>query len=74
MTTRKAVLRSAPVTARIGVWLGAAVAVCFVAGLFSHFIQHPQPWFFWPTRPVWLYRLTEWWLPLHQVGVRAVTR
>ena len=45
MTTRKAVLRSTPVTARIGVWLGTAVAVCFITGLFSHFIQHRQPWF-----------------------------
>jgi DMSO/TMAO reductase YedYZ molybdopterin-dependent catalytic subunit len=70
MTTRKAVLRSAPVTARIGVWLGAAVVVCFVTGLFSHFIQHPQPWFFWPTRPIWLYRLTQ---GLHVVsGIAAI--
>ncbi len=52
-------LRGTAVTVRVGVWLGAAVAVCFVTGLISHFIQHPQPWFFWPTRPVWLYRLTQ---------------
>ena len=65
-----AVLRSTPVTARVGVWLGAAVAVCFVTGLFSHFIQHPQPWFYWPTRPVWLYRLTQ---GLHVVsGIAAI--
>ena len=37
--------------------LGIAITVCFVTGLISHFIQHPQPWFFWPTRPVWLYRV-----------------
>ena len=68
--TRKAVLRSTPVTARIGVWLGVAVGICFITGLFSHFIQHPQPWFFWPTRPVWLYRLTQ---GLHVVsGVAAI--
>ncbi|BBY27057.1 hypothetical protein GCM10023114_51890 [Mycolicibacterium sediminis] len=30
-----------------------------VTGLVSHFIQHPQPWFWWPTRPVWLYRVTQ---------------
>ena len=52
-------LRGPAVTARVGTALGIAVAVCFVTGLISHFIQHPQPWFFWPTRPVWLYRATQ---------------
>lgn len=52
-------LRGTAVTARVGVALGIAVTVCFVTGLLSHFIQHPQPWFLWPTRPVWLYRLTQ---------------
>lgn len=52
-------LRGTVVTARVGVALGVAVAVCFVTGLLSHFIQHPQPWFIWPTRPVWLYRFTQ---------------
>ncbi|ANE82287.1 molybdopterin-binding protein [Mycobacterium adipatum] len=52
-------LRGTAVTARVGVALGLAVAVCFVTGLLSHFIQHPQPWFAWPTRPVWLYRVTQ---------------
>ena len=47
------------ITARVGVALGVAVAVCFLTGLISHFIQNPQPWFWWPTRPVWLYRLTQ---------------
>lgn len=59
MSARKPVLRSTPVTARVGLLLGVAVTICFVTGLISHFIQHPQPWFFWPTRPVWLYRLTQ---------------
>ena len=64
------VLRGTQVTARVGVWLGVAVAVCFVTGLLSHFIQHPEPWFFWPTRPVWLYRLTQ---GLHVVsGIAAI--
>src|SRR3984893_16798302 len=57
MSTTK--FRGTPVTARVGLALGVAVAVCFVTGLISHFIQHPQPWFFWPTRPVWLYRVTQ---------------
>lgn len=52
-------LRGTAVTARVGAALGVAVAVCFLTGLISHFIQHPQPWFWWPTRPVWLYRLTQ---------------
>ena len=64
------VLRGTAITARVGVALGAAVAICFVTGLISHFIQHPQPWFWWPTRPVWLYRLTQ---GLHVVsGVAAI--
>lgn len=51
--------RGTAVTARVGVALGVAIATCFLTGLISHFIQHPQPWFYWPTRPVWLYRLTQ---------------
>lgn len=63
-------LRGTAVTARVGLWLGVAIAVCFVTGLLSHFIQHPQPWFFWPTRPVWLYRVTQ---GLHVVsGIAAI--
>lgn len=63
-------LRSTAVTARVGTALGIAVAVCFVTGLISHFIQHPQPWFLWPTRPVWLYRLTQ---GLHVIsGIAAI--
>ncbi len=54
-----ATLRGTAVTARVGMALGVAVAVCFLTGLISHFIQHPQPWFWWPTQPVWLYRLTQ---------------
>lgn len=52
-------LRGTAVTARIGLALGVAIAVCFTTGLISHLLQHPQPWFDWPTRPVWLYRLTQ---------------
>lgn len=70
MTRAPAGLRSTAVTARVGVALGIAIAVCFVTGLISHFVQHPQPWFFWPSRPVWLYRLTQ---GLHVVsGIAAI--
>ncbi|MGB0969639.1 MAG: molybdopterin-dependent oxidoreductase [Mycobacterium sp.] len=58
MTTSTS-LRGTAITARVGVALGVTVAICFVTGMISHFIQHPQPWFWWPTRPVWLYRLTQ---------------
>jgi DMSO/TMAO reductase YedYZ molybdopterin-dependent catalytic subunit len=46
-------------TARIGLWLGVAFLTCFVTGLISHAIQHPPSWFFWPSRPVNLYRVTQ---------------
>lgn len=63
-------LRGTAITARVGVALGVAVAVCFVTGLISHFIQHPQSWFYWPTRPVGLYRFTQ---GLHVVsGIAAI--
>lgn len=52
-------LRGSAITTRVGVALGVAITICFLTGLISHFIQHPQPWFFWPTRPVWLYRFTQ---------------
>jgi hypothetical protein len=66
----KVSLRSTAVTARVGTALGVAVAVCFATGLISHFIQHPQPWFFWPTHPVWLYRVTQ---GLHVIsGIAAI--
>ncbi|MCV7016212.1 molybdopterin-dependent oxidoreductase [Mycolicibacterium aichiense] len=69
-TTKATSLRGTAVTARVGVALGVAVAVCFGTGLISHFIQHPQPWFFWPTRPVWLYQLTQ---GLHVIsGIAAI--
>lgn len=51
--------RDPAITARVGAVLGVAIAVCLVTGLISHLIQHPQPWFDWPTRPVWLYRFTQ---------------
>lgn len=68
--TTKASLRGTAVTARVGVALGVAVAICFATGLISHFVQHPQPWFFWPTRPVWLYQMTQ---GLHVIsGIAAI--
>lgn len=63
-------VRGPAVTARVGLWLGMAVGICFLTGLISHLIQHPQPWFFWPAGPVWLYRFTQ---GLHvATGIAAV--
>lgn len=52
-------LHSPRVAARIGTWLGITFTLCFITGLLSHYIQHPPLWFGWPTRPIWLYRLTQ---------------
>ena len=47
------------VTSKIGLALAVTFTPCFVTGLISHLIQHPPDWFFWPSRPVWLYRVTQ---------------
>lgn len=47
------------VTSKIGLALAVTFTTCFVTGLISHFIQHPPEWFFWPSRPVGLYRVTQ---------------
>ncbi|SFB92343.1 Oxidoreductase molybdopterin binding domain-containing protein [Nocardioides terrae] len=52
-------LRSAAVTARVGLWLGMCFLICFVTGLISHYAQnadHPLPF---PASPVWGYRVTQ---------------
>ena len=52
-------LRSQRLTTQLGLWLGIAFGICFITGLISHFIQHPGGWFWWPSRPIWLYRATQ---------------
>ncbi len=52
-------LRSPRLTSQLGLWLGLAFGICFLTGLLSHLIQHPPGWFWWPSRPVWLYRVTQ---------------
>ncbi|WP_020104938.1 molybdopterin-dependent oxidoreductase [Nocardia sp. 348MFTsu5.1] len=52
-------IRSPRLVARVGMLLGLCITVCFVTGLLSHWIQHPPGWFYWPSRPVWLYRVTQ---------------
>jgi hypothetical protein len=43
----------------LGMWLGVTFGICFLTGLFSHFMQHPPTWLVWPSRPVSLYRFTQ---------------
>ena len=52
-------LRSPRLTSLLGIALAVAFTVCFGTGLISHFIQHPPGWFWWPSRPVGLYRVTQ---------------
>ncbi|MFI7549378.1 molybdopterin-dependent oxidoreductase [Micromonospora sediminimaris] len=52
-------LRSTRLTSQLGVALGVAFGICFATGLLSHLIQHPPGWFWWPARPVGLYRFTQ---------------
>lgn len=52
-------VRGERLTARLGLLLGTAFAVCTVTGLISHYIQHPTWWWYWPARPVNLYRVTQ---------------
>ena len=48
--------RSAVVLGRL---LGAAFLICFATGLYSHLLQDPPPWMSFPTRPLWLYQVTQ---------------
>jgi hypothetical protein len=57
-TLFRSTLRSARLSSQLGLWLGVAFAVCFLTGLYSHALQHPGP-LAWPSRPTWLYRLTQ---------------
>src|SRR5690242_756282 len=52
-------LRTTRLTSQLGIALGLCFGVCFLTGLISHFIQHPAAWFWWPSRPVGLYRVTQ---------------
>jgi DMSO/TMAO reductase YedYZ molybdopterin-dependent catalytic subunit len=47
------------VVARIGVWLGISLSICFLTGLFSHYQQHPVGWLPLGPNPAWGYRVTQ---------------
>jgi hypothetical protein len=51
--------RSTRLTVVLGRWLGLSFTVCFLTGLFSHGLQEPPSWMFFPTSPVWIYQLTQ---------------
>ena len=51
--------RNARTAVVIGRLLGAAFILCFVTGVYSHFLQDPLPWMVFPTRPTFLYQLTQ---------------
>ncbi|NML51104.1 molybdopterin-dependent oxidoreductase [Streptomyces sp. R302] len=65
-------LHDARTATAVGRWLGAAIGVCLLTGLVSHYLQHPPGWLadHLPARPVWGYRLTQ---GLHvAVGIAAL--
>jgi DMSO/TMAO reductase YedYZ molybdopterin-dependent catalytic subunit len=43
----------------IGRLLAVAFLLCFGTGVFSHFLQDPLSWMRFPTRPVFLYQVTQ---------------
>lgn len=43
----------------LGRLLAFAFLLCFGTGIFSHFLQNPLPWMHFPTRPVFLYQVTQ---------------
>ena len=52
-------LRSAAVTARVGLWLGICFGICFATGLVSHYAQNPDHPVPFPVSPAWGYRVTQ---------------
>jgi DMSO/TMAO reductase YedYZ molybdopterin-dependent catalytic subunit len=55
----RSALRSPRLTSQLGLALAVTFGTCFVTGLLSHLIQHPPGWFWWPSRPTQLYRVTQ---------------
>ena len=51
--------RSSRLTVVLGRWLGLSFTICFLTGLFSHGLQEPPSWMFFPTSPAWIYQLTQ---------------
>ncbi len=51
--------RSPRMATVLGRLLGLAFVVCFLTGLFSHFLQQPESWMRFPTSPAGLYAVTQ---------------
>ncbi|MBT2555922.1 molybdopterin-dependent oxidoreductase [Arthrobacter sp. ISL-5] len=51
--------RSTRLTVVLGRWLALTFTICFLTGLFSHGLQNPPSWMFFPTNPVWIYQLCQ---------------
>ncbi|QYF89851.1 molybdopterin-dependent oxidoreductase [Arthrobacter sp. PAMC25284] len=51
--------RSTRLSVVLGRWLGITFTICFLTGLFSHGLQNPPSWMFFPTSPVWIYQFTQ---------------
>lgn len=51
--------RTTRTTVVLGRLLGAGFVLCFLTGLYSHFLQEPLPWMRFPTWPANLYRITQ---------------
>lgn len=51
--------RNARMAVVVGRLLGAAFLICFATGLYSHFLQDPLAWMHFPTRPTWLYQISQ---------------
>ncbi len=58
-TTFASPVRSKRLTVVLGRWLGTSFLICFATGLFSHLLQNPPAWMFYPTWPLWIYQLTQ---------------
>lgn len=52
-------LHTPEITSRVGLWLGIAMSVTFLTGLWSHWQYTPPGWLTIPASPVWLYRVTQ---------------
>ena len=51
--------RTTRATVVIGRLLGSGFVICFLTGLYSHFLQDPLSWMRFPTGPANLYRITQ---------------
>ena len=51
--------RTARTAVVLGRLLGLGFLVVFLTGLYSHLLQDPLPWMAFPTRPTWLYQVSQ---------------